>query len=1498
MRAFARRHWPVVLPLLLSAFVFRAWLDPTTLIASADFPPFPGDVIRGGALGWPHMWTALYFGLSQTFWASQMKLFALSSPLFALGAPFPVVERFLWLWPYMFGAPLLGYYLCYRFTRNTYGAALGAMLFSVNTWNIGIVERGHIPSLDAYMFAGIVLPLSFDFARRPSRRLASALALLVSVQIAYDLRYAYESLLVLALLVLLELPRLVRRGRVRALATGALVLGAGLFVLNLDFVLPALVTTPPAGWGTVEALKAASHFGSLFAAFSLFYPFYHFMIGTSGFIESPPELPFALVAAAAWAGLIVTRRRPTSRALFVLAVLAVAILSETAGPFGWLDIALYQHVPGFSMFRDLTKFNGVLAPVYAIGLALAIVALLGFLRLRLPVRFPQTGAVVAVATALLYAFVARDTLNPLRQSDLAAAAPFSASGAATEKFLRANLGDARFVMLPGDMRWQRRESILPDADATFMAATPPPGGFSLLNPGISQSDALFELFASPLAPGLLGELRVKYVVVPDDRILYYLFDGRPQRQAAIDFLRQRSWLHEVARFGDEVIFALNAPLVERAFFAPYPTEVLGSPAALEGLAGSPLWSDRAATLIFAQMPPGAAWVSQVPNVVEAPTLLDPQFPLGPAGGATQRLSDAFAAETYRRRPFEGDVFSSAMLTQSYLSWNLDSEFSYHFTSSANEPARVSFLMQRRKALPSVLSRDSGDVRSIQSGAAGIVAGSPIVCSHGPVWIQRFNSDTTEQPLLVAAGDSGKEVFVTNPCPVAYRGDVHFQLTSGDLAPASISVTFGSVTQHLTIEPVWLRAFGANVIVKDVVLQPGLNLFQFDKPSPRPFSIGDAYSVSNLTALGSSFAPLPLALSVTHSPSGTLVYATIDVPRSGMHVGYLDLFGALHLPVDEHPVCTLKYTFANVAGSFDLVLNLRRRDTGEPLTLWVPMENRQDAEYDLYGVVRDVLQKNFDNELSFHLSDPVWTAQHFQQGAPSPDDFELDGVRIAATWSLLQSSEVPRSAFVALLRGARLATTARTLGTRWAFPQTHRISPGVISDKNFSLRGFKLLRLDKAEGIESRINAQLIGFTPTGYRLATSLHVGDFVQLALQSGRSAQGTIVAESADYVLLQDGDEPPQRIARGSISTVSKQTITRSAKLDIPIVTTFEPTELLFDTRNDESLKTTVALTYEGADGSRETIPAVDRETTDESGADVEKEFVKPGLLAATTVFDLGVPIDLSLAKAPLESVNSYDLDLWNIERFRFGPAPHRLVGVTLEFTQTPGTDAGDRQVSIGVSNLRISRDRLLSIDVGGAAVGQTLLTLDGSQISVKRTSVLADSNDYFTGAASLGTLPLGNHVVQSQPLDDVYVRSAIVARGTPTHFYSGRVNIINDVTPSESTGSLSGAGLMIVPRTFDNGWSLALWPPGARAPRPTGFALFDWLRTAGHAVPAVDHVPVNTYVDGWYVAPGVSGDREFTLIFVPEALNELGFFVTLLAVLAVCVRLKVWRRWAAWR
>jgi hypothetical protein len=60
----------------------------------------------------------------------------------------------------------------------------------------------------------------------------------------------------------------------------------------------------------------------------------------------------------------------------------------------------------------------------------------------------------------------------------------------------------------------------------------------------------------------------------------------------------------------------------------------------------------------------------------------------------------------------------------------------------------------------------------------------------------------------------------------------------------------------------------------------------------------------------------------------------------------------------------------------------------------------------------------------------------------------------------------------------------------------------------------------------------------------------------------------------------------------------------------------------------------------------------------------------------------------------------------------------------------------------------------------------------------------------------------------------------------------------------------------------------------------------------------VPVNTYVDGWYVAPGVSGDREFTLIFVPEALNELGFFVTLLAVLAVCVRLKVWRRWAAWR
>ena len=259
-----------------------------------------------------------------------------------------------------------------------------------------------------------------------------------------------------------------------------------------------------------------------------------------------------------------------------------------------------------------------------------------------------------------------------------------------------------------------------------------------------------------------------------------------------------------------------------------------------------------------------------------------------------------------------------------------------------------------------------------------------------------------------------------------------------------------------------------------------------------------------------------------------------------------------------------------------------------------MERVQSVDYDIADVVRNVLRENFDRELRYHADDPLWTARHFAEGVASPDDFTLRSIRIAATWSVFESSDVPRGTFMALMRGLRLATSSQTIGARWAYPQTDLINTERVNEDNFTLRGMKVLRIS-ARGAEGGVDAQLAGFTPSGYRLATSLHVGDYVQLALQNDKSIAGTIVAESSDYVLVQDGDAPPQRVARGSISTVSQQEITRSAKLEVPISSPFEPTQLSFSVRSEEALKVRIGLVYQDANGSRDVVPAIDRDESD---------------------------------------------------------------------------------------------------------------------------------------------------------------------------------------------------------------------------------------------------------------------------------------------------------------
>ncbi len=1436
-------------------------------------------MLRGGAFGWPHLWADVNFGLPESFWANTTPLWAAVSPLESIGAPYAVIERLLWLWPYMIGAPLSGYYLCYRFTRHSAASAGGALLFALNTFSIGLIERGHIPALDAFVVVGLIVPRSIDFSKRPSWRRALALAALMSLQALYEIRYAYESVLILTLFCLLSLPRLARDGELPRLLRSGATCALAMLAFNLHFVLPTIVASPAvASLGSLDSFRAISHFGSLFSSLSLYYPFYHWAIGSDAFVDTPVDLPFVAVAGIAWIGLLVHRKRRTARLFVALSLVGIVLASETNGPFAAVNEALFQHFPGFSLFRDFTKFYALIVPGYAVGIAYAIVITIGYARLR----FPRASALrVAIPTFCIvgYSFVMRDAVNPLRHSNFAEAAKISQTGEATEAYVRGKLGDARVLMFPGDTRAQRRTELLSAADATAAATNALPSGLAFLNPASNATDALFSLFASPLAPALLSELRVRFVVVPDDPELYYAFDGRPARWASVDFLRQRSWLHEVARFGENVVFETDRQPVERAFFAPFPVEIIGAAATAEGLVGSPLWNDHSALLVAEQMPKAASWLQTIPNVVAGAMLIDPTYPSGSGGavGTAIRLHEAVIAERYNKRAFSASVFSSAMLSNTLGRWNVDAPFAFRFRTSYAAPAKATFVLEPRKRLPSVLVRKSGDVYATSRPRSG-AASSRVICRQDRVWRDAFEPGSNE-PIRMQPSDVVKELLVRNPCPVAYRGDLGLRITSGDVFPSQVSISIGTLNRSIVAPPDWMSLTGDTVVLSDVLLGPGVNLVQINVASKRAATIGPRYAISNLSVAGRDADVSPLELSTRRSESGDLLYASIGVEQFGLHVGFIDFFGPLQLPLDRHPICTLKYTMGDVPATFDLVLDLRDRSTGELVSMWIPAARKQDSDWDIYRLVRDVEREASDNESAGRAGDFRWMAAHAARQPKGPDDFTLLGVRLATSWSVVKSTALPRQTFVGLLAGARLVTSDPDVGSRWTYPQSHAAGVASVRESDFSVRGMKLLRVDAVDGERTRVAAQLESFTPSGYRLAASIHVGDFVRLSLQNDKKAQGTIVADSADYVVIQDGDGAPERIARGSIAAVTAQTITRSARVEIPISTPFEPTNLEFNVRNDANLRVKIGLVYATENGVKETIAAVDHDATDRSGADVEPDFVHPSIPSGTSVFDLDLPIDLSVSQNASERSTAYAIDLWDVERYRFGGSRHRLVALVLSFTEATDADAASREYSLAIENLTTSRDRFLTSRSADAASGKPLLKIDDRPLSLAKVDALAPMSRYLVGGTDAGTLEAGDHVVTSLAVDEVSVRAAMIARGTPSPFMDGNVRRYEVRNRTEAAGEIVGSGLMVVSRLYDPGWAFAIFPQNASVPELTGFALLDWIRCRRYFVPPENHVPVTTSLDGWYVPPGPPGTKTFAMVYAPEAFNELGFALSLL-------------------
>jgi len=282
-------------------------------------------------------------------------------------------ERIVWWIPFL----LLSFFSAYRLFKTFFPAIpfrfLSPVIFICNSYVLMMIDGGQIAGVGlAYAISPLVL-LSFikitnSQFNRLSIRSAIIAGLILAIQVMFDLRIAYITLIVVILYFVVM--RKFSFIFIVPLSVAAL-LHAFWLIPAILFKVNTLNELGPA-YNSIEAVKFLS-FARLENTMALLHPNWPENIFGKIYFMRPEFLILPLLA---YAALLFKTVEQSSRKIilfFALLGLIGAFLAKGASePFGQIYLWLFEHVPGFIMFRDPTKWYLLVALSYSVLIPFSI----------------------------------------------------------------------------------------------------------------------------------------------------------------------------------------------------------------------------------------------------------------------------------------------------------------------------------------------------------------------------------------------------------------------------------------------------------------------------------------------------------------------------------------------------------------------------------------------------------------------------------------------------------------------------------------------------------------------------------------------------------------------------------------------------------------------------------------------------------------------------------------------------------------------------------------------------------------------------------------------------------------------------------------------------------------------------------------------------------------------------------------------------------------------
>ncbi|HLD24869.1 MAG TPA: hypothetical protein VJB96_03025, partial [Patescibacteria group bacterium] len=483
----------------LLAWVFRQWFTGSEIIGG-DWPYFFPETLKVFTL-YPSLWVPwLGNGVGGVNLLLGLNLFQtiLIVPFTQwLGIPWPIVYKIGWFGLFL----LLGSFSFWKLIRSVLPNdakmfwPISIFIYVINSYALMLVSGGQMGVALSYAVAPLVLASFIDFQKNdvsPQKNVKFQISnvksiilagLILAFQVMIDLRIAYVTMV--AVMIYFGVTR-------KNIITVGISVGVAL-LLNAFWLLPqVLLKTNPvaelgAAYTSAESVKFFS-FADFSHALSLLHPNWPENIFGKTYFLQPEFLVIALFAFAAF----LWKSDVKIRLFGILALVGVFFAKGAHEPFGFIYLWLFEHVPGFVMFRDPTKWLLLVILSYSILIPFTLE------------KAKKYGTIVSVAFVLFWIALHRQAfLGQLPGTFVQRTVPPVYESYKT--FIAYQPGFFRTLWVPRQSRFTFATATLPALEAEPLF-------------GATDSATLALALSNPKTQSQLEEYGVAYVIVPFDAL--------------------------------------------------------------------------------------------------------------------------------------------------------------------------------------------------------------------------------------------------------------------------------------------------------------------------------------------------------------------------------------------------------------------------------------------------------------------------------------------------------------------------------------------------------------------------------------------------------------------------------------------------------------------------------------------------------------------------------------------------------------------------------------------------------------------------------------------------------------------------------------------------------------------------------------------------------------------------------------------------------------------